>query len=149
VIDTLIKQNVPEPIQALEVMAGKGWLSYWLRKKGLNIVATTDNHSWWNFDYANCPVNVEKLTALKALRKYHHNIVILSWPPMSNAALRVLEHVRRGVFVLYIGEDYEGCTANNAFFEYISTNCDVVTSEEDFYRFYGLYDRPKLIYKRR
>jgi hypothetical protein len=65
---------------ALEVAAGDGTLSRFLRDAGVEITAT-DDHSWSAVSF---PAEVEKLGAVEALRRYEPEVVICSWPPAGN-----------------------------------------------------------------
>lgn len=65
----------------LEIGAGDGTLSRFLKEQGVQITAT-DNHGWDNaVDY---PDWVEKLDACAALSRYQPEVVVCSWPPAQN-----------------------------------------------------------------
>lgn len=63
----------------LEIAAGDGTLSRFLRDAGVDIRAT-DDHSWSAIDYG----DVEKLEARAALQRYRPEVVVCSWPPAGN-----------------------------------------------------------------
>lgn len=66
---------------SLEIAAGDGCLSSFLRGAGVDIHAT-DDHSWTqNIRY---PESVEKLDAVAALARYQPKVVICSYPPPKN-----------------------------------------------------------------
>jgi hypothetical protein len=64
----------------LEIAAGDGTLTRFLRREGVDVVAT-DSHDWPGIEY---PDFVEKLDAREALRKYPRPVVLCSWPPPFN-----------------------------------------------------------------
>ncbi|MBI5438670.1 MAG: SAM-dependent methyltransferase [Nitrosomonadales bacterium] len=65
----------------LEIGAGDGTLSRFLKDRGVRITAT-DNYSWKNaVEY---PEGVVKLDAREALGTYAPEVVICSWPPSRN-----------------------------------------------------------------
>ncbi|MDO9352788.1 MAG: hypothetical protein Q7T55_03785 [Solirubrobacteraceae bacterium] len=66
--------------RALEVAAGDGTLSRFLRAEGVAITAT-DDHSWSAVAF---PEDVEKLGAAQAVKQYEPEVVICSWPPAGN-----------------------------------------------------------------
>ncbi len=112
----------------LEVMAGSGALSYALKNQGAHII-TTDSMEWHEYECeysywkSNLYTYMEKLDALEAIEKYGKqiDILIMSWPYMDNTAYQVikkLNEVNSNALVLYIGEDYYGCTADDEFFDY-------------------------------
>ncbi|MBN9240158.1 MAG: hypothetical protein BGO97_10630 [Micrococcales bacterium 70-64] len=66
----------------LEIAAGDGTLTRFLRDAGVDCIAT-DDHSWSReITYGS---SVEKLDARQALRKYKPEVVICSWPPPGNS----------------------------------------------------------------
>jgi hypothetical protein len=67
---------------ALEIAAGDGCLSCFLRAVGVPITAT-DDHSWARS--INYPDDVEKLEADSALARYRPRVVLCSYPPPNNA----------------------------------------------------------------
>lgn len=136
--------------KCLEVMAGRGILSYALKQKGVNII-TTDDFSWhtkeefkqWN----NSITEIEKIDAIEAIKKYGKevNIVIMSWPYMDNTAYQVLKtlyEVNPFVYLVFIGEHWGGCTADDEFFQHFEEiedeNFQVVN--EKYERWFGLHD---------
>jgi len=67
---------------ALEIAAGDGCLSRFLRAAGVTITAT-DDHSWARS--INYPDDVERLDADSALARYRPRVVLCSYPPPKNA----------------------------------------------------------------
>jgi hypothetical protein len=66
---------------ALEIAAGDGTLSRFLRDDGVDIAAT-DDHSWSHaIDF---PDDVENQDAITALKTRKPQVVICSWPPAGN-----------------------------------------------------------------
>ena len=65
----------------LEIGAGDGTLSRFLRDRGVNIIATGD-YSWSHA--ITYPATVENLGAKQALAKFQPRVVVCSWPPPAN-----------------------------------------------------------------
>ena len=148
-LELLIKKHIPKP-KAIEVMSGNGWLSYWLSQAGIEIIATTDNMSWSKqFDFKSTPVEIEKLDCVEAVKKYKEaNLVIMSWPYMDSNAHKVIKSLRKDQWLLYIGESWGGCTADDAFFKYVERYCNSFESDFVFKQFQGIHDYPELIKKK-
>lgn len=94
----------------LEVAAGDGMLSHWLREYDIDIIATDDG-SW------KIPIHgeVEHLDAIEAIRKYNPEVVIASWLPMGELDLAILsEQVPN---FITIGETEGGCTGSYRIWE--------------------------------
>lgn len=103
----------------LEVAAGDGMLSHWLREYGVDIKAT-DNMSWHNHEPTdrNIPIKlhseVEELDAIEAIRKYKPRMVIVSWIPYSNELdCEILDEDPE--YLILIGEGRGGCTGSMKF----------------------------------
>lgn len=66
----------------LEIAAGDGTLSRFLRAEGVDVTAT-DDHSWSaRVDF---PADVVRQEAREALRRRAPEVVVCSWPPAGNA----------------------------------------------------------------
>jgi hypothetical protein len=73
----------------LEIAAGDGTLSRFLRERGVPVTAT-DDHSWKHA--VTFPADVIRQDAREALRAHSPSVVICSWPPAGN---RFEQHVFR------------------------------------------------------
>lgn len=105
--------------KCLEIMAGAGYLSYALREKGIDIIAS-DDHSWHKHRDWQSVTEIIPLTANQAIWQYGKQveIIIMAWPHMDNSAyqaLRLLHYINPNALLVYIGE-WGGCTANDNFF---------------------------------
>lgn len=106
--------------KCLEIMAGAGWLTYALKQKGINIIAT-DDFSWHSCNQWENVTEIEQLTANQAIWKYGKqiDIVIMAWPYVDEhayQALRLLNYLNHNALMVYIGEKSGGCTADDNFF---------------------------------
>ena len=131
-----------------ELCCGGGWLSYWLKHYGLN-VQSSDNQSWHKV-FKLSPQPIVKMDAAKYVRMYPVQLYILSWPDYgSDVAYRVWRSMKRGQYLLFIGEDEGGCTANDAFFKAVRSKeiSDIWGLEKNFIAFWGIHDRPILYQK--
>lgn len=69
--------------RGIEVMAGKGYLSYFLEKYGFNMVAS-DNHSNYQHSLAaSPPIVVRNENSLSTVEKHRESadFLVISWPP--------------------------------------------------------------------
>lgn len=132
----------------LEIMAGTGFLSYALFLYGVDIKAT-DNYSW-NKHFTNFK-EVENIDCLEAVKIYGKDVkfIICSWPYMDEMAynsLVMMREINPKCRMIYIGEDWGGCTASDKFFE-IAEECEVDGFNQavsKYRRWSGLHDRVKL-----
>jgi hypothetical protein len=118
--------------RVLDVMAGRGWLTYALRQKGINVVAT-DDFSWGHPSSALTDVLV--MDALQAVESFgaSTDLLIISWPPMDNVAAKIIKRlyeINPDCLVLYIGESGGGCTADQAFEDTFGLILDEAFSEK-------------------
>jgi len=114
--------------KCLEIMAGAGYLSWALREKGVDIIAT-DNMSWHKKKGWSNVTIIEELSAINAIQKYGKDVelVIMAWPYMdddAHKALKLLSKVNPSALMVYIGEGPCGCTANEKFFNAFSEVAD-------------------------
>lgn len=139
--------------KCLEIMAGCGSLSYCLKHRGVDIIAT-DNFSWSN----GCRVkwdqywtNIENIDAIEAIEKYSdRDIIIMSWPYMDNCAYESLLKMRKtnpNAQMIYIGEPRGGCTSSDNFFEVIEYVNDhsFLEINQKFPKWNGIHDQIYLI----
>ena len=131
--------------KCIEIMAGKGLISYALQQEGVNIKAS-DDCSWGT------PVkytDVETKDAVEAIRDEKElDYVLCSWPPYDEydicevAKIMALKHPKAKL--IYIGEEY-GCNAPDEFFNIVSL-CEgkdgkiVERANERFMQFGGIHD---------
>lgn len=134
--------------KVLEVMAGTGALSKVLLDNRIDIRAT-DDMSWHERRNWTTYTDVENLDAVEAVKKYNNvDYIIMSWPPYeSPIALRVLQTMRiynPKASIIYIGEGYGGCTADDDFHDegLFSGLTDV---NKHYKPFYGIHDYFSLV----
>lgn len=75
----------------LEIAAGDGTLSRFLKQRGVPVTAS-DDYSWQHT--VSYPEWVVKMDAREALRQYSPEVVICSWPPAGNAFERQIFRTR-------------------------------------------------------
>lgn len=161
-IDDLVK--FIDGRKVLEIACGNGFLAKCLHDKGVSIIPT-DNLSWetspnirgdlhkWKFYHY---VDIEQIDYHKALDKYIGSVgvVLISWPVYGDSiAFNVLRKcIEYNVPLIYIGERYGGCTADDHFFVAIDNDKYKLTFDElstKYISFFGLYDSCYVIQKRK
>lgn len=134
---------------AVELCCGTGWLSYWLRRYGVDCVGV-DDMSWlpkvWEYRK-----DVVKCDAIEYVKNNKNiNFWILSWPYMNDVAERIWESLKENDFLLYIGEGLNGCTATDKFHRMTEAHEIEEMSDrlnEKFVSFRCIHDRPFLFRK--
>lgn len=138
--------------RCLEVMSGTGALAKCLKDRGVDIIAT-DNFSWNEgnniSEFKNFWTGIENIDDVSAIDKYGKDvdIIIMSWPEMESVAYQVLLNMRLtnpNAVLVYIGEGYGGCTADDDFFDIAEYVDDEITDR--YPQWYGIHDMP-IIYK--
>ena len=143
--------------KCLEIMSGRGLLSKALRDIGTDIIAT-DNLSWENDDDSNYKnwsthfTDIEDIDAVKAVKKYGKDVkyIIVSWAPYDepiayNVLLKMRE-VNPDCKMIFIGEDYGGCTADYKFFNAVEIKLSEIEQDnlnkinKHYQRFNGIHD---------
>jgi len=133
----------------IELSAGTGWLTWWLRKYGTDVKRCVDNKSWQNFHRYHA--FVERADSPSVVQESPKaDLFIICWPYMDPVAYWVWEAMKFGQYLLYIGEGPGGCTADYAFFgeaEGWEIEDDYDAVNEQFLSFYGVHDRVHLYRK--
>ncbi len=136
----------------VEIGAGIGWLGHWLSVYGVRMQTSIDNKTWPDFPQDRYLDIVQQMDSLDYLRLHPEvELFILSWPEEDGLATRIWQALRPGQHLLYIGEDRDGCTADNIFFDLIHGNeIDNKTTTEirqSFLSFDDFHDQPHLYKK--
>jgi len=120
--DTVEKLKKYSPI--LEVGAGSGYWAMELQKAGIDVIATdpragdSEYSKRWNIPY----LEIEKLTGVKAVKKYLYRNLLMVWPCYNRPwAYQTLIDFR-GKYFIYVGEGDGGCTADDKFHEYLESD---------------------------
>ncbi|WP_456364200.1 hypothetical protein [Priestia aryabhattai] len=110
--------------KCLEIMSGRGWLSYALQQRGVNVIPT-DNFSWHqNFkEWYDTLTDVECIDAINAVEKYglDIDIVIVSWPQANDTAFKVLKklyEINSNAVFVFIGEEKVEVCADPNFYKH-------------------------------
>lgn len=110
----------------LDAGCGSGYLSKELARLGvLTFAVDCSDFSAAHLSGHGYPIKkVYKVDALGNAASFVSSgfgAVLLTWPPYDRPfALRVVEAMMPGQLLVYEGEDVGGCTANDAFFEFMS-----------------------------
>lgn len=88
----------------LEVMAGDGKLSEFLRPRIKGVLITTDSMEWETIKY---PDFIEELSAEDAINKYNPDIIIMCWEPYGSRL--GVNLAKEGRALIWIGEGSGGC----------------------------------------
>jgi len=130
----------------VDLCAGQGWMSFWLTKYGFPVLAIDDQS--WKWDKEQFLSMVIKEDAVTYAKDHSEvDLFILSWPFMDNTAISIWKSMRKGQYLLYIGESEGGCTANDDFFHKTYDNEVTSPIENNFVAFFGIHDRPILFRK--
>lgn len=137
--------------KCLEIMAGKGCLSYALKQYDIDIIPT-DNYNWGN-ERLNQWLDVEEIDCLDAIEKYGKDVdyIIIGWTPYGDPIIeKVFEKIKEvnpDLEIIFIGESEGGCTGTDDMFDIVEEieeerffNTDI-----SYFTWYGLHDRPMLL----
>ncbi len=136
----------------VEIGAGIGWLGHWLSEYGTRVQTSIDNKTWPGFPQDRYLDIVQKMDSLDYLHLHPEvQLFILAWPEEDDMASHIWRALRPGQHLLYIGEDRDGCTANNVFFELIHghevRNKATEEMRQSFLSFDDFHDQPHLYQK--
>ena len=142
-------------VNCLELFAGTGYLSYVLSLYDINCIAV-DNLSLQNAikpNWRNSYYTIEAIENEEAIAKYikDMNFCIMGWPTYatSEAAddLKLIRKHNPNCWIIYIGEGYGGCTADDEFHDILEDHSDELPKEinDNYHTWYSLHDKIYLI----
>lgn len=108
-----------------EIGAGTGWLSYNLQQQGIDITPVDykpGNDS--NYGFKHLHTDIVLSSGIDYLENNLPDVVILSWPDYDTPfAYDILSTMKKGQTLIYVGEQYGGCTGNDQFFDLLDQKC--------------------------
>jgi hypothetical protein len=99
--------------QCVEIAAGDGTLTRFLRAAGVKITAT-DDKSWKDVDF---PDSVVREDAKESLKKRRPQAVICSWPPAENSFERAVFRTKSVELYIVVGSRHKFAAGNWAAYE--------------------------------
>lgn len=143
-------KETEEPI--VEVMAGAGWLSYFINcisdKKVIpsDICSKEDSKRWFQHDKSYAPVDMETIDAIEHIEKVKPRTLIMSWP--TNNSPIAYQVVKRfvelgGTKLLYHGDvNFDrGCCGTFDFFAFVLCyEFKEIVPYDNLDRWNGFYD---------
>lgn len=145
-IDSLAEQLSDST--TIELGAGSGFLSLCLQNKGINITPYDKyplDKNKYKFSLHHTEVLVNNAASIIEENKCFSYII--SWPNYAdNWAYKALLKMQKGTILYYCGEGRGGCTANDAFFDFLSkkTSFDPIKSKKinkHYLSWKGIHDR--------
>lgn len=121
----------------VDVGCGRGWMSYWLKKYGVDL-NSVDDMEWPSFE--NYFDFIIKDDAVEYVKNNDCGLIIMSWPNYADPfAYNIWNSMRESQTLIYIGESY-GCTADDDFHKAVEDS-EIETSMNDNFRsFWGIHD---------
>ena len=113
----------------VEVGAGSGYWSRFLRAAGADVV-TTDVGGQPKYSRLWNTEGIDVLEAVEAIKRHSDRNVFMSWPSYGKSwAANVASEMQSGRYLVYIGESKGGCTADVRFFDVLASEFDKVGFE--------------------
>ncbi len=120
--DEFALQKLVEYSPIVEIGAGLGYWANLVNKMGGKVLCYDDN-SW---ELNKLHKTYSEINPIQKLNKddFFVSSLFLCWPPMEEMSETYLKMYMEngGQTVIYVGEGYGGCTANDEFFEIIENN---------------------------
>lgn len=138
-----IIQSLNLPV--VSVGCGTAYLESVLESHGINIIATdkyriaTRETKYHDFKSSLEYMDVESISGSDAVRKYPDHAVLCCFPCYEDDwAYQMLLSMRSGQILIYIGEGFGGCCANDMFFKERDQSFEPI-GEHDIIDWYGLH----------
>jgi hypothetical protein len=131
-VDTIMHLVVERELigsKIVELGAGQGWITFWINRiakarclRDTDLVKAIDNGAWETKDVGSKQfLNswVERADAVEYVKNEKPDIVIMCWPHPEDAwATEVARNLPDGTPIIYIGEGWGGCCAEDSFWKY-------------------------------
>lgn len=111
----------------VEVGCGGGYLSWELRRFGIDIIATDPKNQWKQTTWLN---DIKKISGVEAIKKFSDRNVLMSWPYFKGSWFLNTIKEMKSQYLIYCGEGYGGCCGTNNFFHHIMNNFKEVKTIE-------------------
>lgn len=125
----------------VEIGAGKGYWASLLANCGVNVVAYDNGEDKYIGGY----YPVEE-AGIEMVAFHQDKALFLCWPPYDTSMAYDCVSKYKGNTLIYIGEDFGGCNANDDFFHFVSKNFKL-DCRIDMAKWEGLHDN-LYIYRR-
>ena len=131
----------------LEVAAGTGYWTWELVRRGVDIIATEPEQPWihggsepWVF--------MERMSAMKAIRKFHDRNLLMCWPGYRDLWTEKIAQEFNGGYIVLIGENGgNGCTGTKEMYHILKNRFRTIT-KINIPRFSNIYDDLVILEKR-
>lgn len=133
----LFRQLAGRPV--LELGAGTGYWAWQLAQAGIDVYAV-DSGQWIEGGHLS-PVHYHPVHtgSIEQIVQHPHRVLMLCWPdqraPFAAEAVRAYS----GDELIYIGESADGCTADDDFYDLLSSGWELVATSDGHVNFTGLY----------
>lgn len=109
----------------VEVGAGTGYWARLLRDRGCDVLAYDLLGSAFNRWFPSGQYGGVERGGTRMAEVHADRTLLMVWPPMSEMAANALRYYERGGGrrLVYVGEGYGGCTADDDFFELVHGGC--------------------------
>jgi len=131
---------------AVEMGAGNGYWAWLLRQLGTHVEAydkyppdNPEEHKNDYFLFMERTWHPVREAGPEILRFHAHHSLFLCWPPFRDSMAFDCLQAYRGERLVYIGEEEEGCTANNKFFSLLYREWEEVANHA-IAQWYGVHD---------
>lgn len=134
----------------LSVGCGRGYFEYILNLHGIDVIATDKCNVIDNMYFKSgihrksSYTQLETISADLAISKYPDRSVIFSWVSYDESwGYEALRKISNALYVLNVGEDFGGCTGDDAFNSHLYNECKLI-ERLPHYTFPTIHDNVKL-----
>lgn len=111
-----------------------------MRKYGTELVSVNDNS--WSKYFNNYFDFIVKSDAVEYIKNNDNDLIIMSWPDYTKPfAYNIWQNMRKSQTLIYIGEGYGGCTADDDFHKTVQKYEIKTNLNENFHAFYTVHDK--------
>lgn len=124
----------------VEVGAGSGYWAWQLEQAGVDVAAYDPNPAAEDNPYCKAgPYTTVLLDDASAVKHHQDRALLMVWPPYGGEHARHALSVYEGDLLLYAGESWGGCTADDGFYELLDAEWDEVSVAPQHVTWWGIH----------
>lgn len=137
-LDWIVRKLNGRPI--IELGAGRGYWSYQLEQVGIDVVAYEPHVPGEDNEYMKVAGQFTHVRRGEhtVITDHQDRVLMMVWPPYGSSYPAEALRAYTGDTLIYCGEGYGGCTANDDFYELLQSEWEHVETSNKHITYYGI-----------
>ncbi|MEV6791317.1 hypothetical protein AB0M87_04795 [Streptomyces sp. NPDC051320] len=136
--DVAWMSNVLGGRMVVEIGAGSGYWAWQLEQAGIDVAAYDPNPVGENTYCTSGPSTTVLRDDASAVKHHQDRALLMVWPPFQGESARHALSSYEGDLLIYAGESYGGCTADDDFYELLAAEWDEIGTSPQHVTWWGI-----------